>query len=108
MAKKPSNEELKNRLNQLKADHDRYEKVEANIKKSIPFTESMLSAIPTPIFFKDIHGRYQGCNPAFSEIMGVTSQELRGKTVNELWPSEHAEIYHEKDLELIQNPKRQI
>ena len=108
MAEKPSYEELNNRLNQLKADRDRYVKVEANLKKSIRFTESMLSAIPTPIFFKDVHGRYQGCNPAFSEIMGVTSQELRGKTVHELWPSEHAEVYHQKDLELMQHPKRQI
>ena len=108
MAEKPSYEELNNSLNQLKADCRRFAKVEADLKKNIRFTESLLSAIPTPIFFKDVHGRYQGCNPAFTEIMGVTSQELRGKTVHELWPSEHAEIYHKKDLELMQHPKRQI
>ena len=108
MAEKPSYEELYNTLKQLKTELDQYANMEADLKKSIRFTESMLSAIPTPIFFKDVHGRYQGCNPAFSEIMGVTSQELCGKTVHELWPSEHAEIYHQKDLELMQNPKRQI
>jgi len=40
--------------------------------------------------------------------MGVTAQELRGKTVQELWPSEHAEVYHQKDLELMKYPTRQV
>ena len=51
---------------------------------------------------------FQGCNQAFTEIMGKTAQELRGKTVLELWPSEHAEVYHQKDLQLIQNPEHQV
>ena len=92
MTEKPSYNELNNSFTELKAECDRFVKLEADLKKNIRFTESMLSAIPTPIFFKDVHGRYQGCNPAFSEIMGVTSQEVRGKTVHELWPNEHAEI----------------
>ncbi len=40
--------------------------------------------------------------------MGVDAQNLRGKTVQELWPSEYAEVYHQKDLELLIHPKRQI
>ena len=108
MVEKPTYKELENRVNQLVAERSRYAKAEAELKRNLRFTESLLTAIPTPIFFKDAQGRYQGCNPAFTKIMGVTAQELRGKTVQELWPSEHAEVYHQKDLELMQNPKRQI
>ncbi|MEN6428508.1 MAG: PAS domain S-box protein [Phycisphaerales bacterium] len=71
------------------------------------FNEALLSAIPTPVFYKDQEGRYLGCNRAFSEIMGVTAEEMKGRTVYELWPEEHAREYHRKDLELVANPTRQ-
>ena len=77
------------------------------LEQVLRFTEALLSAIPTPVFYKDREGRYLGCNRAFSEIMGVTPEEIKGKTVFELWPGEHAAIYHDKDLELISNPSRQ-
>jgi len=83
-------------------------KAEADIRKNVNFTMSLLYAIPTPVFYKDKDGRYIGCNRAFTEVMGVTSDEIKGKTVYELWPSEHAEVYHRKDLELIQNPEHQV
>ncbi len=108
MAEKPTYEELQRRIDELISERSRFAKIEAQLKKGLRFTESLLSAIPTPIFFKDAQGRYQGCNPAFSEIMGVTAQELCGKTVQELWPSEHAEVYHQKDLELMKHPTRQV
>ncbi|MBI5240158.1 MAG: PAS domain S-box protein [Elusimicrobia bacterium] len=78
------------------------------LKKSLRFTEALLSAIPTPVFYKDPEGRYLGCNRAFSDLMGVASEDLEGKTVYELWPGEDARIYHEKDLELLRHPARQV
>ncbi len=108
MKGKPTYKDLENRVKELMAEQSRLAKVEAELKKSLRFTESLLSALPTPIFFKDTKGRYQGCNLSFSEIMGLSANELRGKTVEELWPSEYAKVYHEKDLELMQQPKRQV
>lgn len=80
----------------------------AELERSLRFTRSLLAAIPTPVFFKDAEGRYMGCNRAFTEVMGVTSEEIRGKTVHECWPSEHARVYHEHDLELMRDPKLQV
>ena len=78
------------------------------LEQSSRFTEALLSAIPTPVFYKDKEGRYLGCNHAFSELMGVTPEVIKGKTVDELWPSEHAKTYHTKDLELMRDPGRQV
>jgi PAS domain S-box-containing protein len=64
-------------------------------------------AIPTPVFYKDKKA-YLGCNSAFAEFTGVSSDQLKGKTVMELWPSENAEVYHQKDLEVLHNPERQM
>jgi len=81
---------------------------EEELKQSANFTRALLDATPTPVFYKDSEGRYQGCNRAFTEVMGKTAEELRGKTVHQLWPSENAEVYHQKDLELIHNPQHQV
>ena len=69
--------------------------------------QETLNAMPIAVFFKDRNGRYLGCNPAFTEVMGVTADEIRGKTVYELWPGDLAHVYHEKDLELVANPEPQ-
>ncbi len=65
------------------------------------FKESLLNLLPVAVFYKDREGRYLGCNRVFTDIMGVSEQNLIGKTVFELWPSDMAHIYHQKDLELM-------
>jgi PAS domain S-box-containing protein len=58
---------------------------EEKLKRNANFTTALLDAIPTPVFYKDREGLFQGCNRAFSEFMGVTVEEIRGKRVDELW-----------------------
>lgn len=89
-------------------DVTKRKRAEAESRKHANFIQSLLNAVPTPVFFKDKTGKYLGCNRAFTELMGVTPNEIKGKTVQELWPSKHAEVYHRKDLELLQNPERQV
>ncbi|MCB1776603.1 MAG: PAS domain S-box protein, partial [Candidatus Competibacteraceae bacterium] len=76
-------------------------------RQSNSFNKFLVDAIPVAVFYKDQEGRYLGCNRLFSEIMGVSEAEIFGKTVYELWPSDLAKIYHQKDLELIANPQIQ-
>jgi PAS domain S-box-containing protein len=40
--------------------------------------------------------------------MGVTSEQIRGRTVYELWPGELAEKYHQMDLELMRKREHQV
>lgn len=82
-------------------------RVEDALVERSQFIASLLRAIPVAVFFKDKEGRYVGCNDAFAEFMGVTAEEIRGKTVHELWPSELADKYHHMDLELMQNQEHQ-
>lgn len=72
------------------------------------FIASLLRAMPVAVFYKDSNGRYLGCNDIFTEVMGVTSEQIRGKTVYELWPSELAEKYHSMDLEIMRNREHQV
>ncbi|HNM76597.1 MAG: EAL domain-containing protein [Candidatus Accumulibacter phosphatis] len=83
------------------------EKANAEYVSALRFSDALMNAMPIAVFFKDREGRYLGCNSTFSDIMGVSNEEIRGKTVFELWPSAMAEIYHRKDLELMKNPASQ-
>lgn len=74
---------------------------QSRIIRNLKFTEVLLKSIPIPVFFKDANGLYTGCNEAFTRQMGITSDEINGKSVMELWPSDQAETYHQMDLDLM-------
>jgi len=71
------------------------------------FNEALLSAIPIPVFYKDADGKYLGCNKAFAEQLGVSQLEIYGKTAHEVWNTEHARTYHERDMDLLKSAKKQ-
>ncbi len=83
------------------------EQLHAGERRAALFTETLINSLPAAVFYKDREGRYLGCNKEFSDVMGVTADEIRGKTVYELWPSELARTYHEKDLLLMAQPEHQ-
>ncbi|MBV1775371.1 PAS domain-containing protein [Burkholderiaceae bacterium DAT-1] len=80
------------------------EQLQAFQKRTDAFSKTLLDSLPVAVFFKDREGRYLGCNTLFADIMGVTDVSIRGKTVMDLWPSDLAATYHQKDLELMANP----
>ncbi|MDP3429745.1 MAG: ABC transporter substrate binding protein, partial [Desulfomicrobium sp.] len=59
-------------------------KADASLKRQLLFTETLLRAIPTPIFYKDTFGRYLGCNEAFADFHGLSETKVKGRTVHEL------------------------
>ena len=72
------------------------------------FLNTLLDAIPAPVFYKDSAGYYIGVNKAFENFYGRTHQELVGKSVFDIAPQEIASVYHEKDLELLRQPGKQV
>ena len=108
MTQKPTYEALEKRVADLEAQNRRLSDLQGELTRSLNFTESLLASIPMPVFYKGVDGRYQGCNAAFTEVMGVTADGMRGKTVQDLWPGELAEVYHQKDIDLLENPRQQV
>ena len=78
------------------------------MQKSEFFLNKLLEAIPIPVFYKDIWGRYTGFNKSFETFFGKSKEELIGKSVFDLYPVEFAEVYHSQDLKLLENPIVQI
>jgi PAS domain S-box-containing protein len=83
---------------------------EANrkLQEAVIFQQQLIDALPVPVFYLDSEGRYLGCNNSFEKFFGQTREQTTGKSLYELFPKEIADIYHEKDLALLQNPGIQI
>lgn len=75
----------------------------AEVQESQQFLDTIIDNIPNPIFYQNAEGIYLGCNEAFLEYLGMPDGEVRGKTVYDLTPDQElAEIYHEMDLQMIE------
>ncbi len=72
------------------------------------FLQTLIDALPVPIFYKDEKGVYLGCNARFEEFLRMPRGDFIGKSVFEIAPPELAAVYHAKDQELLDNPGVQI
>ena len=78
------------------------------VEENLRFLQSLIDAIPNPIFYKGIDGRHLGCNKAFAEALGRTREEIIGKTSYDLHPRELADSYLRMDMELLKRPGVQV
>lgn len=65
--------------------------------------QSVLDALPTPVFFKDSTGVYQGCNRAFARLIGRRRREIIGMTVFDISPQEYAQSHFDADAVLMRS-----
>jgi len=64
--------------------------------------QTMLDAIPVPVYYKNTTGTYLACNKALSEAYGFDRSEIVGKTAYDFFPKDTAEAFAEGDRALIQ------
>ncbi|BCR06373.1 hypothetical protein DESUT3_34420 [Desulfuromonas versatilis] len=83
-------------------------RAEAALKKQATLHQTVLNAIPAPIFFKDSEGIYIGCNDAFAEFLRRPRENIVGQSVYGVAPAELADIYHRADMELMQRSGNQV
>jgi PAS domain S-box-containing protein len=72
------------------------------------FLQLLMDTIVNPVFYKDREGRFLGCNAAFANYIGLSREEIIGKTVNEILSPESAALATLKDNELFRNPGTQV
>jgi PAS domain S-box-containing protein len=66
--------------------------------------QSLFEAIPNPFFYKDCAGRYMGCNAAFERYLGLSKDQIVGRTAYDISPKELADRYFVADKELLDHP----
>jgi PAS domain S-box-containing protein len=77
---------------------------EKRLKDEIVLLQTLINAIPVPVFYKDENKVYLGCNKYFEKIIGKDKKAIIGKTAYDLASEDLAKIYDLKDSELLANP----
>lgn len=70
--------------------------------------QTVIDAVPAPIFFKDEEGVYLGCNNAFEGFVGFSTRDIVGKTVYDVAPSHLADVYLKADRDLLEAGGQQV
>ena len=83
-------------------------KSENALRESERFLNNLLDAIPVPIFFKNKEGKYLGCNAAYANFFGKSTEVIMGKNVFDLYPEDAAEFYSLQDQRLYSSLGTQI
>lgn len=96
-----SSSRTEHELSLAQKEIERRRAAERALQDQLRFRESLLEAIPYPVFFKDKNGRYLGGNRAFESGM---SKEHKGRTAAELFPAAFAEMYNQEDERLLREP----
>ncbi|WP_297426662.1 histidine kinase N-terminal 7TM domain-containing protein [Clostridium sp.] len=78
------------------------------LSDNFKFLQTLMNAIPHPIYSKDEYGVYNQCNTAFTEFLGLKKEEFIGNTSYEVFGKDLAEIYNESDRNLIMNNETQV
>ncbi|QKX16105.1 ATP-binding protein [Microbulbifer sp. YPW1] len=84
------------------------EATELALSDQLQFLQILIDAIPAPIFYKNAKGIYTGCNRAFEEFLGKGREDIVGRSVYGVSPGPQAQVYHEKDIVLMQQRGQQV
>ncbi len=80
-----------------------YKKAVNSLLEKTTLLEGLLESLPDMVFFKDLDGVYLGCNPIFSEYIGLSVDGIVGKNDFDLLDEETAEFFREKDRFVVQS-----
>ncbi len=72
------------------------------------FYQKIIDALPIPIFYRDLKGIYQMCNKAHEEFSGMLRAQIIGRSVYDVHTREMADIYYQRDQQLLANPDIQV
>uniref|UniRef100_UPI004048D871 sensor histidine kinase n=1 Tax=Aliarcobacter sp. TaxID=2321116 RepID=UPI004048D871 len=86
----------------LKANIQRREKVELELSNRLEFDKVLLDTIPNPIYYKNVEGKFLGCNTSFSNLVNSSRDEVIGKTAFDFFPYKVASKNTQIDKELLQ------
>jgi len=71
------------------------------LNQQLRFTQEIINAIPTPVFYMDRVGHYIGCNRAFEQFFGMSQHELINRSIRGINPMQPHELHEKMDRECL-------
>ena len=82
-----------------------HKKAEEALNQSQKMLQDIINGFPSPIFVKDIEGRFLTVNNKLEELLGVKNEELKGKTDYDIITKELADYYRINDQKVLEEGK---
>ncbi|MBZ0157032.1 MAG: PAS domain S-box protein [Alphaproteobacteria bacterium] len=95
---------MRKQVAELKTREMQHQKTERALRDRLFFFQRLIDTIPTPIFFKDVHGYYRGCNRAFEEYTGFRRERLIGKFADDFPSPGISPQFRHRDELLLYRP----
>jgi PAS domain S-box-containing protein len=86
----------------ISQDITAWKQAQEALKASEAFLQTVINAIPLPVYYKDLDGRFLGLNHAYEAFFGNTQEELIGKTLLDIRGATIAEPLRSHDVELLE------
>jgi PAS domain S-box-containing protein len=109
---KPTKDQLLQEINQLrskianlKTRSEQTGETQNTEDQSPAFYMKLVNSINDPFFVKDENHRWTFLNDAACSFWGYNREQLIGKTDHDIFPKEEADIYWEKDNQVLHNGK---
>jgi PAS domain S-box-containing protein len=96
------------RTRDLQGEMQKCARTEKILKDTAHFLQTLMDAIPNPIYYKDINGIYLGCNSAFEAYLGLARSDIVGASVHDVAPRKLADRYLEMDQSLLRQGGVQV
>ncbi|MBN1165705.1 MAG: PAS domain S-box protein, partial [Methanospirillaceae archaeon] len=77
---------------------------EQEVSEKLNYVKALMDSMASPVFLRDRNGVYEDCNKAFEELVGMSKNEIIGKTIHDFFPKELADHYRHKDDLIIEKP----
>jgi PAS domain S-box-containing protein len=100
---------LKQKIKELEHSESGRKRLEKEaLANQLIFQQTLIDAIPHPIFFKDAEARFVGCNRAYERVFGITRDYMIGKTVLDLdyLPIDERQRFQKEDMRTIREVGR--
>lgn len=75
----------------IRRDVTARKRIEEALRQELAFEQTLIDALPFPVFFMGLDQRYLGCNTKFAEALGRHMAEIIGSTPHDLITPEQAE-----------------
>ncbi|BCS88941.1 response regulator [Pseudodesulfovibrio sediminis] len=71
------------------------------LKTQLDLIQTIIDSAPNQVFYKDVQGRYLGCNKAFEKFINIPKEAFIGKRAKECLPEEESVLYERMDQKLL-------
>jgi PAS domain S-box-containing protein len=84
------------------ADVTRLKRAETALREGEQLLRDVIDGSPSPIFLKDLQGRFLTINKRLEGMLGMSRERLKGMTDYDLFPTERADLFREHDRQVAQ------